>query len=108
MVTDLDIEQDKDIHLDSANDLATVSGIAQVQQSVAFDVLDVTKEFVAGPVEGGTLGLLEERIRKSVNADEQTAEVLSVDITEYNREDNRVIVEVTTVEEPNFTLEIGV
>lgn len=106
MPTDLDINQDKDVRLDGANDLALTSGQDQVEQSVGLDVLDVTRKFVGSEITGSSIGLLEERVKESLNSDEQVGEVLSVDVTEYDREANSVILDVTVLEAEDFSLEL--
>lgn len=104
--TDLDLNSDKDVHLDGANDLAVVSGIKQLTQSVAIDAMDAIQQFIGGPVTGPELGLLEERLRQALEEDPQLSGVRSVNITEYDRGSNAITVEIRTIENDNF--EIGV
>lgn len=103
--TDLDLDSDKDTHLDGANDLALVSGEAQLAQSVAIDVMDEIQEFIGGRVTGKNVGLLEERIRSGLNDDPQLSQVTDVNIVEYDRRTDKLTIEVRTVENNEFTLE---
>lgn len=104
--TDLDLDDSKDIHLDGANDLATVSGVDQLSQSVAIDVMDEIQDFIGGRVTGKNIGLLEERIRQGLNDDPQLSEVQSVNIEEYDRRDNSITMEIVTIKNADFTIEV--
>lgn len=104
--TDLDLNSDKDIHLNGANDLALTSGVAQLEQSVAIDVMDVLDDFIGGRVTGTNIGLLEERVRQALNDDPQLDEVRSVEIVEYDRRTDEVMMEVLTIKDDDFTLEV--
>jgi hypothetical protein len=105
--TDLDLNSDKDIHIDGSNDLATVSGIEQLEQSVAIDVMDEVQEFIGGRVTGKNLGLLEERFRQAINEDPQVVSVRTLNITEYDRRTDTISVEISTIENEDFTLEVS-
>jgi len=102
--TDLDLDPDKDIHLDGANDLALVSGVDQLKQSVAIDVMDEIQDFIGGRVTGRNIGLLEERLRQAFNDDPQLDEVVSVNITQYDQRTNELTIEAKTIENEEFTL----
>lgn len=104
--TDLDLNQQKDIHLDGANDLATTSGVQQLEQSVGIDVMDELKDFVAGRLTGPNIGRLEERIRKGLDDDPQIASVRSVDLEVFDRQSNTVEITVHTVENKDFSLQV--
>lgn len=104
--TDLDLNEGKDIHLDGSNDLALTSGIEQLQQSVAIDVMDELRDFVAGRLTGPNIGLLEERIRAGLNDDPQVGDVRSVTLDTYDRRNSTVEISVFVVEDENFTLEV--
>lgn len=104
--TDLDLDDSKDIHLDGANDLATVSGVDQLSQSVAIDVMDEIQDFIGGRVTGKNIGLLEERIRQGLNDDPQLSEVQAVNIEEYDRRDNSITMKIVTIENKDFTIEV--
>lgn len=103
--TDLDLNSDKDIHLDGANDLALVGGERQLRQSVAIDAMDEIQEFIGGRVTGKNVGLLEERLRQAFNDDPQLDEVVSVNVVEYDRRTDELTIEATTIENEDFTLE---
>lgn len=107
MPTDLDLNSDKDIHLDSANDLATTSGQAQVEQSVGLDVLNVIRDFIGNKLNGTQVGLLEERARESLQSDEQVGQVQEVNLVEFDRRDNSIKLEIIVIEDSNFTLEVS-
>jgi len=103
--TDLDLDSSKDVYLDGSNDLAVVSGEAQLRQSVAIDAMDEIQEFIGGRVTGKNVGLLEERLRRAFNDDPQLDEVVNVNVVEYDRRTNELVIEATTIENENFTIE---
>lgn len=102
--TDLDLESDKDIHLDGANDLALVSGKAQLEQSVAIDVMDEIQAFIGGRVTGQNIGLLEEVLREALEDDPQLEDIRSINIEEYNRQTEKLTISIVTTENDEFTL----
>jgi hypothetical protein len=106
--TDLDLNSEKDIHLDTTGDLTLTSGIEQLQQSVAIDVMDELDEFIGGRVTGKNIGLLEERLRQALNDDPQLSDVQNVNVEEYNRRTNTLTVTILTIENDEFTLPIPV
>jgi hypothetical protein len=105
--TDLDLNGDKDVHLDAGNDLALIGGLGQLQQSVAINVMDVTQQFIARPLTGSTVGKLEEKIRQAVANDPQAEDPTSVDVTTYDRTRQAVVATVTTDADETFEIEVG-
>lgn len=103
--TDLDLDSGKDIHLSGANDLALVSGEAQLRQSVAIDAMDEIEAFIGGRVTGKNVGLLEERLRQAFNDDPQLDQVINVNVVEYDRRSEEIKIRATTVKNEDFTLE---
>jgi len=104
--TDLDLNQNKDIHLDGSNDLATTSGVAQLQQSVAIDVMDEIDEFIGGRVTGDNIGILEERVREALNDDPQLDSIRNVDIEQYDRRTGKLRMTITTIKNNDFQIEV--
>lgn len=102
--TDLAVTEDLDLYIDGSNDLATISGLGQLQQSVALDVLDVTREFVGGRLTGRNVGLLEERVQRSLERDEQLSQVKTVNVVEYDRSDESVTMEVLVIDDEDFEI----
>ena len=103
--TDLDLNSDKDVHFNGANDLAVVNGEDQLLQSVAIDAMDEIQKFIGGRVTGKNVGLLEERLRQAFNDNPQLDEVVNVSVVEYDRRTDELIIEATTIENENFTLD---
>lgn len=104
--TDLDLNEYKDIHLDSTNDLTVTSGVEQLQQSVAIDVLDELQDLIAGRLSGTNIGQLERRIASGLNDDPQVGTVRNVSIDTFNRETGTIEITANVIENENFTLEI--
>lgn len=103
---DLAVDSNFDVFVDDTGDLATVSGKDQLQQSVALDIADVTDIFVGESLTAANLGIIEERIKRSLNRDEQVGRIVSVTVDEYNRDTNTVIVDVVTADNRTFILEV--
>lgn len=105
--TDLDLNEQRDVHLDGANDLALTSGIEQLQQSTAIDVFDELQAFVGGRLTGENLGLLEERVRQGLNDDPQLADIRNVTVEEYDRGAQTVTLAISVVGDDDFELELS-
>lgn len=104
--SDLDLNQNRDIHLNGANDLALTSGVENLQQSVGIDVMDELSDFVAGRLTGENIGRLEERIRDGLDSDPQLSDVRNVTIDQFDRQTDTVEISVHVVENEDFTLEV--
>lgn len=106
MVTDLRVNDDIDVYIDQANDLATISGIEQLEQSTGLDVLNQVRQFSGGKLTGESVGLLEERVRASLQSDPQIDRIITVSVSEYNRETGDVALDVVATENDDFTIEL--
>jgi len=106
--TDLDINENKDIHLDASNDLTLTSGIEQLQQSVALDVLNDLESLRSGRLTGGNLGRIETAIRQSLERDPQVGDVRTVSINSFEEETGRVAVDVKLTKNDDFTLGVEI
>jgi 2-polyprenyl-6-methoxyphenol hydroxylase-like FAD-dependent oxidoreductase len=107
MVRDIGIDQNRDVYLDDGNDLGLVSGNAQLEQSVAIDVLDETRRFIGSTVTAQTIGLLEQRIGEGLADDPQVATIRDVSVEEFDKRDNSVTVSVSVAEDEDFTLTVN-
>ncbi|AGF91206.1 hypothetical protein HAPG_00020 [Halorubrum phage GNf2] len=105
--TDLRLNQDKDIAINGANDLALVSGVSQLEQSVALDVLDELEDFIGSRVTGTRVGRLEERIQTALSNDSQVQTVTNVSVEEFNRQTETVRIDVSLLRDDDFTLEVS-
>lgn len=105
--TDIKIsEDDRNIFLDDTNDLATIGGVANLEQSVAIAVMNATRQFIGDKLTGSSVGLLEEKVRQALQRDPQIERVVSVEMTEFDRSQDKVTMDVTTIEDETF--QIGV
>lgn len=105
--TDLELNENKDIFLDGANDLATVTGPQQLEQSAAISVLDELDDFVSGRLTGENIGLLEERVRQGLNDDPQLGRIRNVSIKTFNRDTELVTISVQVAGNDDFTLQLN-
>lgn len=108
MPTDLELTTGFDIYIEGSNDLATISGDDQLEQSVALDVRNVTKALIGGRLTGQNIGLLEERVERSLAADEQLSSVQTVNVTRYSQETQTVTMEVIVIDDEDFELEVSI
>jgi len=104
--TDLNLDNSLDIRIDGANDLATDSGVTQLQQAVVLSVLNESVEFVGESLTGPQLGLLEARIEQAIANNPQVTDPRRVTADSYNRRSGSVQMTVITKENEQF--EIGV
>lgn len=94
MPTDLDINREKDIHLDSANDLELTSGQPWLDQSVALVTMDVTSERIGESITGADIGILEEKIAERLEEDATIGDILYINIETYNRDTGTVSLQI--------------
>lgn len=106
--TDIDLNEGKDVHLDAGNDIALTSGVDQLQQSIAIDADDELQAFVSGRLNGENIGRLEEAIRQGLDEDPQLSSVQDVTLNTFDRKNSIVKMDVTVVENKNFTLGVDV
>lgn len=104
--TDLKIDTSRNVFLDATGDLATVTGDRGLEQSVAIHIGNATKRLIGASLTRTNLGLLEEEIREALNNDPQIEEIISVTVSEFDRRDNTVTVEATSVENHNYSFEV--
>lgn len=106
MVTDIRLDDGMDIEIDAGNDIGTVSGHEQLEQSLAIDVMDELQDIVGGRVSGQNIGVLEERMREALNEDPQVGDIAYVNVEEFDRRTATATAEVGVVEDENFTIEV--
>lgn len=104
--TDLELNSDRDIKLNDANDLATVSGESNMEQSVAISAGDAVDEFVGSRLTGVNIALLEERIERNLRDNPMVSNVENVTVDEYDRRDDTVTLTVDVADEDNFQMEV--
>ena len=103
---DIKIDESCDIEIDSANDISTISGFENLQQSVRISAKGAIDQFVGGKVSGSTVALLEERLKNALNNDPQVGEITNVTLLEYDKRDSSIEAEATVTENENFTIEV--
>jgi len=106
-LTDLSLNEYKDIHLNDANDLAVVTGQDQLEQSTAIDVLDVLTDFVGSNVSGEQIGQLETAIQSALEDDPQVTSVQNVSVSTFNTDTGEVAVDVSVLGDNDFTLSLS-
>lgn len=104
--TDLKLNSDRDIQLNDANDLATVSGERNMEQSVAISAGDAVDDFVGDRLTGVNISLLEERIKRNLKDNPMVSHVENVTVDEYDRRDDTVTLTVEVANDDNFQIEV--
>lgn len=107
MVTDLGLNENKDVYIDSSNDLGLVSGIDQLTQSVGIDVFDETSQLIGNKLTGQQIGRIESQITAALNDDPQLADVVDVTIESYNITNGTIDISVLTVADESFQTTLG-
>lgn len=106
MVFDIGLDSDGDVHTDSGNDLALVTGQAQLEQSVYIDVGDVMNQLIGGNITATNISLVEKRIKDALNDDPQLDDVQSVTVEEFDKRTNTLTVTAITTENEQFEMNI--
>lgn len=105
--TDLELNRDKDIHLDDANDLSTVSGQSNMEQSTAISVGGSIREFVGEELSGVNIALLEERILNSLESNPMVDSIGDITVVEYDRRTDSIKIDVEVQGDDNFQMEVS-
>lgn len=107
MTFDIAIETDKDTYLDGANDLALISGPKRVEQSIAINIIDADERFIGNRVTARTVNRLEKAIKDALEADNDVDEVFDVTIDTFDRNDDRIEVEIFVAPGESFVAEVN-
>jgi hypothetical protein len=107
-VTDLDLNEDFDIHLDSGGDLALTSGIAQIEQSVAIDVRDELQNFIGSNVTADDAAMLREKVRQAINDDPQLVDAQRVSFDTFDQRTNTASFTIVAVTNNEFTIDLPI
>lgn len=106
-LTDVAINENKEVEVDATNDLRTVSGEANLRQSVALDVMDVTQSFLGDRMTPTSVNNLRSAIRQSLASDPQIDSVTAVKITDVDSQTNTVTVEIRAEPDHDFELDLS-
>jgi len=104
---DLQLSEHRDIFLDGANDISTIGGVGQLEQSVMLDVGDEVMQLVGGNLDGPTVGKIEARVRQALNDDPQIASVQSVTLQRYDKTNNALYFSIMTRANNDFELAVN-
>lgn len=105
-VTDLQIDSDRQVFLGDDGDLATVSGIPNVEQSVAIEAGDVLRPLIGEPMTDETFGDVEAELEQVLSRDPQIDSVERVNVTKVNTSTGTVTVSVFTSFNNSFEIEV--
>lgn len=106
-LTDLAIDQDRQIFTDDEGDLGTVSGLDDVQQSVAISTGHVIRPLIGEPITDEQFADVESEVADVLERDPQIESVDRVEVTTVNRSSGTVELEVFTGINNSFTLEVN-
>lgn len=103
---DLKVDKDRQVFVGDDGDLATVSGIDDVKQSLMLNAGDVLRPLVGEPLTDTTFADAEAEVLERLQRDPQVTGPNRVEITRVNTTTGEVFVEVFTTYNESF--EIGV
>jgi hypothetical protein len=95
-----------DIRVNETHDLALISGIENVKQSVALDVRDVAHFHVGDQLTSNNVFDVRAQVERSLNADPQISAPTSVVVDAVDLESHTINFTVTTHDNEDFTLDI--
>lgn len=105
-LVDIEVDGD-DIVYDTTNDLSTVEGVENVKQTVALSTLDATRELVGSPISPRKVRRLEAQIEQSLDDDPQIGAIKSVSITNIDKPNDTVEVNVQCLTDEDFELPLS-
>lgn len=103
---DLALDGDRTISIGGDGDLETTEGLETVKQSVAIHAGDTVRQLVGEPLTGPTYADVQAELAAALEQDPQLETVNRVSVTEVNRAEGTVTVEVFTEYNNSFELEI--
>lgn len=103
---DLDLNEDKDVHLDDTNDLAISEGRANLEQGIALSVMEITHRVIGEKYTAANLSLLEQRVEEYLAEDPHVEEVLRVTTETVNRDSGIITMRIDVDEDESFTIEL--
>lgn len=102
---DLEVQRN-DIGLDDGGDLAFVTGMDNVKQSVALDIRDVTHFDVGGTLTSDTTFALRDEIKRSLQTDPQITTPITVELDSVDKNAGVVNFAITTRDNEEFTIDM--
>jgi len=105
---DLGLNTTADTHLTDGNDLALVDGNRRLEQHAFLNVADDVQQFIGGRLTGQNVAEIENAIATALDGAEDIDTIVSVDIVEYDRGSNSVVVDALTQSNDVQRLTIGV
>lgn len=105
MVTDIKWDG-QDIVRAPDGDIQTVTGTENIEQSLAILVRDEIDDVIGKTITPGTLAEMEDALSQAVSRDPQVTGIVSLSITEINKQDNTISVKAETSEDETFVSEI--
>jgi hypothetical protein len=105
-LTDMRLNEDREIEVGGDNDWRTTSGVGTIKQSVGISAGGVLSELIGEPVTPETFEDVQEEVQKVLSRDPQIANVRRVKITEVNVTDNTVSMQVFVDNNNDFEITV--
>lgn len=105
-LSDLEMDQDRQVFVDDTGDVSTVSGIGNVEQSVAISAGDVLRPLVGEPADDQTFADVEAELEDVLSRDPQIRRVTRVEVTRVNTSTGTVDVEIFTAMNNSFEIQV--
>lgn len=104
---DLRLNGDRQIQIGSDGDWETTDGIETVEQSVGISAGAVLRPLIGEPITGQTMADIQAELFEVLTEDPQIEDVQRVNVTEVNRTDGTVFVEVFTEYNNSFEIQVN-
>lgn len=104
-IRDVYLNENREVELDADNDLRLTSGIGTVEQSVAINAGSVLRQLIGEPLTDSSYADIEAELTDALSEDPQIESVVRVNITEVNKAQGSVTLEVFTSYNNSFEIE---
>lgn len=106
-LTDIEMDRDRQVFVGPDGDLSLVSGIANVEQSLAISAGDVLRPLIGEPIQDSTFADTEATLTEILQDDPQLESVNRVSIDRVNTTTGVVYVEIFVEYNNSFTAEVS-
>lgn len=104
---DIGLDEYGDIRFNDAHDIDLVTGEENLQQSIEIAAKNAVRDFVGRPLDGESVGVLEGRLQRILDSDPQVGTVVDVEVVEYDRRSESVVIEAHLMKNDNFEVELN-
>lgn len=107
-IIDIEVFSDQDTRLDETGDLPLITGVPNIKQSLALDVLNETESRIAQRITNSTVNGLQGDIQTALQNDPQVDTIESIEVLSTNEQTNEIEIGVTVNGDVTFPATIDV